>query len=108
MYRQFDAMIWIDEHEAKVFHLKATSVDRTVILMHDYMLQEKRLAYHDDGPADEQFLRRVTDAVATSLSLLLFGPGNVKDQLGKYIAAHSPPLFAKVTIAPPEADSLPE
>jgi stalled ribosome rescue protein Dom34 len=99
MSAHFHAVVWIDHHEARVFHFSASEMDR--------------LAIHPDHPArhlhhkaqsigsgnaaeDHDFLQRVADAISDAGVVLVTGPANEKSELVKHIRQHAPALMQKI------------
>src|ERR1700730_3917518 len=92
----FHAVIWIDHHEARVFHFSPTDVER--------------LALHPDHPTrhihhkansirsghaseDHAFLQAVAQSIADAGAVLITGPANAKTELVKHISQHDPRLM---------------
>jgi stalled ribosome rescue protein Dom34 len=99
MSAHFHAVVWIDHHEARVFHFSAAEVDRLVIRPD----HPTRHLYHKaqsigSGKAaeDHDFLQRVGDAVADAGVILITGPANEKTELVKHIRKHAPELEKKI------------
>ena len=99
MSAHFHAVVWIDHHEARIFHFSAAEADK--------------IAIHPDRPArhlhhkaqsigsgkaaeDHDFLQRVTDAIADAGAILITGPANEKTELMKHILQHAPGLAKRI------------
>ena len=59
MNDHFYAIVWIDHQEAKIFHLKATEIDRLVIRPHDpaCRIRHETRSFGSDRPDGSGLLR---------------------------------------------------
>ena len=73
----YHAVIWIDHHEARVFHFSPTNVERLVL--------------HPDHPT--RHIQAIVGSVADAGAVLITGPGNAKNALVKHIEQHAPRLM---------------
>lgn len=92
-------LVWIDHREAKLFHFDATDVERTVIRSaHPDQHIHHKANSPDSGHAgvDVDFLKRVTQAIAATDSILITGPANAKVELAAYIRDTQPELGANI------------
>jgi hypothetical protein len=99
MQLHFHAIVWIDHHQAKVFHFNAGEVDRAVVRPRDRMVRLHHKANtiaSGHAPADKEFLGRVTRALAGAGTILIVGPAGAKTELAKDLAARAPDLSARV------------
>ncbi len=96
MTDHFHAVVWIDHHEAKVFHFNATQADEHVIHPHDPTVRIHRRASENAGsghaPEDQKFLHQVAEAISKAKAVLITGPANAKLELVKHIERHDPKL----------------
>ena len=94
----FHAAIWIDHHEARVFHFNPTDVE-TQVLHPDRPTKHIHHKANSIGGGraspDHDYLHAVADSVADAGAVLITGPANAKTELVEYIRAHAPKL-AKV------------
>ncbi len=93
MPAHYHAIVWIDHREAKVFHLSMAEVDHILINPH----RPSRRIQHKDGTggdarSDEDFLERVTAAIADAKAILITGPASAKSELSAHLARHHPDL----------------
>jgi stalled ribosome rescue protein Dom34 len=98
MSEYYDAMIFIDRREAKVFHLSA---DERVKLefLHTSAQRRHHLADHEDGTkhaVDDEFMHGVVGSLDHSGQTLIAGPGNSKYELQKYMQQHAPDLATRI------------
>src|SRR4029079_19168400 len=96
MTSHYHAIVWIDHHEARVFHFGRTEVDRLVL----HPQPPTRHIHHKansmgSGHAseDQDFLHRVVLAIADAGAVLITGPANAKTELIKHIHHHDPNLM---------------
>jgi hypothetical protein len=78
MSEYFDAIVWIDREEAKVFHCSATG-DVKLVLKHTSAKRRHHTANHEDSTkhaVDDEFLERIVAAFDYPGGILLTGPGN--------------------------------
>ena len=96
MSKHFHAVIWIDHHEARVFHFGPAEVDQLVL----HPEHPTRHIHHKansigSGHAaeDHAFLHAVAQSVAEAGAVLITGPANAKTELVKHIHRHEPKLM---------------
>ena len=96
MSKHFHAVIWIDHHEARVFHFGPAEVDQLVL----HPERPTRHIHHKansigSGHAaeDRAFLHAVAQSVAEAGAVLITGPANAKTELVKHIHRHEPNLM---------------
>jgi stalled ribosome rescue protein Dom34 len=99
MSSHYHAIVWIDHHEARVFHFNVSEVDRLVL----HPQHPTRHIHHKansigSGHAaeDQDFLQRVAETIADAGAVLIAGPANAKTELVKHIERHAPALSAKI------------
>ena len=99
MSSHYHAIVWIDHHEARVFHFNVSEVDRLVL----HPQHPTRHIHHKansigSGHAaeDQDFLQRVAETIADAGAVLITGPANAKTELVKHIERHAPALRAKI------------
>jgi stalled ribosome rescue protein Dom34 len=95
----YHAVIWIDHHEAHVFHFNAAAADETVV--HD--THSPRHLHSKAGSAagthvrdEPEFYRDVAAAVADAHAILIAGPSSAKTEFVKYLHKHAPGTFDRV------------
>jgi DNA-binding NarL/FixJ family response regulator len=99
MATHFHAAVWIDHHEARIFHFNAFDADRSVV----HPEHPTRHLHHKAGAIgsghaaeDQEFLAHVEAAVADAGVILIAGPANAKSELIKHMQQHAPDIYAKV------------
>ena len=98
MQSHFHAIVWIDHHQAKVFHFNANEVDRAIVRPHDrtvHLHHKANTIGSGHVAADKEFLGRVTEAVAGAGTILIVGPAGAKTELASHLTAHAPGLSAR-------------
>ncbi len=96
----YHALVWIDHREAKVFHFNATDVESTTVRsQHPDQHIHHKANSGDSGhaPVDNEFLKRVTEALVQSGAILITGPANAKTELAAYIKRTQPKLAERVS-----------
>ncbi len=95
MESHYHAIVWIDHHEAKIFHFNATDVDGTTIRSsdpHQHLHHKANTRDSGHAPVEQEFLKHVADAVAHAGAVLITGPANAKKELAAYIERERPDL----------------
>jgi hypothetical protein len=92
----FHAVVWIDHHEARVFHFSASDVEK-LVLHPDHPTRHIHHKSNTIGSGhevlDSGFLHAVTQSIADAGAVLVTGPGNAKTELIKHIRHHDPRLM---------------
>jgi len=99
MSAHFHAVVWIDHHEARIFHFNACAVDSLVIRPDQPArhLHHKAQSIGSGNAAEDQaFLQRVAEAISDAGAVLVTGPADEKTELMKHIRRHAPALLQKI------------
>jgi stalled ribosome rescue protein Dom34 len=95
----YHAAVWIDHHEARVFHFNATDVDEIVV----HPEHPTRHIHHKansigsgHSSEDHAFFQDVIGAIGTASAILVTGPANAKTELIKHIHRHNPELIERI------------
>lgn len=95
----YHAAVWIDHHEARVFHFNATDVDEIVV----HPEHPTRHIHHKANSIgsghtseDHAFFQDVISAIGTASAILVTGPANAKTELIKHIHRHNPQLIERI------------
>jgi hypothetical protein len=99
MATHYHAVVWIDHHEARVFHFNADAAETLVLHPHE----PTRHIHHKAGSIgsghsaeDQDFLHQVTAAIADAGAVLITGPANAKTALVKHMHRHDPLLIERL------------
>ena len=91
----FHAVIWIDHHEARVFHFSATDVEK--LLLHPDPTRHIHHKANSVGSGratdDHEFFRAVAQSITDAGAVLITGPADAKIGLNKYISRYDPKLM---------------
>jgi stalled ribosome rescue protein Dom34 len=99
MSEYLDAVIFIDRHLAKVFHVSATD-DVKLLIEHTSAQRRHHQADHEDSTkhaVDDEFLHRIVASLNHTGHTLIAGPGNSKFELQTYMERHKPDLAALIS-----------
>ena len=95
----YHAVVWIDHHEARIFHFDRTEAERLVVRPD----HPTRHIHHKAGSIgsghateDQDFYHHVSAALGGAEAVLITGPANAKTELVKHIHAHAPLLIAHI------------
>jgi stalled ribosome rescue protein Dom34 len=90
------AVVWIDHHEARVFHFSPTDVE-SLVLRPDHPTRHIHHKANSIGSGhaseDHNFLQAVAQSIADAGAVLVTGPANAKSELVKHINQHDPKLM---------------
>ena len=99
MSQHFHAVVWIDHHEARVFHFSADDAERALV----HPGRPTRHIHHKANSVgsghsaeNQEFFRAVVDAIGAAGAVLIGGPANAKHELYKHIERHAPQLLARI------------
>src|SRR5262249_28405206 len=96
MSTHFHAVVWIDHHEARIFHSSAPEAD-SLLIHPDHPARHLHHKAHSIGSGnaaeDEAFLQRVAEAISDAGAVLVTGPADEKTELMKHIRRHAPALL---------------
>ncbi len=93
------AIVWIDHHEAKIFHFNQDEVEKLVL-----QPENPTVHIHHKGntigsghePEDQHYLHAVAAAIKDAKAILITGPANAKTELVKHIEHHEPLLMKQI------------
>jgi stalled ribosome rescue protein Dom34 len=89
--------IWIDHHEANVFHVDATRYRVSTILAPTRESRHEKMVYERDHPADAQrFFHEVARAVEDATEILVLGPATAKLEFVKHVERHDRAVRARI------------
>src|SRR5580698_7142945 len=91
----FHAVVWIDHHEARVFHFGPADAER-LVLHPDHPTRHIHHKANSVGSGhvseDHDFFQAVSESIADASAVLITGPANAKTELVKYVHQHDPKL----------------
>jgi stalled ribosome rescue protein Dom34 len=92
------AALWIDHHEAKIFHLSAESFDTsTFAAPHHHVHRHPQATAERSHPAEaEQFYHEVAQALQGVEEILVVGPASAKLEFIKHVHKHDHTLVPKI------------
>ncbi len=99
MASHYHAVVWIDHHEARIFHFNASESDVVVVHPHDPVRKIHRKTHtigSGHAAEDQEFLQEVAAALSDAGAVLVTGPANEKTALVAHIERHAPALKAKI------------
>ena len=99
MSAHYHAVVWIDHHEARIFHFNASDIERLVLHPHDptgHIHHKANTIGSGHATEDHAYLQQVADAIVDAGAILVTGPANEKTELVKHIERHMPILRAKI------------
>jgi hypothetical protein len=99
MPSHYHAIVWIDHHEARIFHFNVSDVDRLVIHPKDptrHIHHKANSIGSGQAAEDQNFLERVAESIADAGAVLITEPANAKLELVKHIDRREPALIGKI------------
>ena len=100
MSAHYHALVWIDHHQAKIYHFDATEVERTRVESSDphvHLHHRANTVGSGHAAVDQDFLERVCQALASSGAILITGPASAKNELAAHIEHRHPQLAGRVS-----------
>jgi stalled ribosome rescue protein Dom34 len=84
------AAVWLDHHEARIFHVESTSFDEASFRAprHHLNRHADRNAVNDHPDDMKRFFHEIAQALASADEILVVGPSSAKLQFLKYVHAH--------------------
>jgi stalled ribosome rescue protein Dom34 len=99
MTAQTHAAVWIDHHEARIFHVDLDTFDESKLRAptHHIHRHPKGLGEPREHPQDAvHFFAEVAKALASAEQILVLGPSSAKLELVKYVHEHARTLVPKI------------
>jgi hypothetical protein len=100
MADHYHAVVWVDHHEAKIFHFSADEFDAARIRSsqpHQHLHHKVNTVGSGHAPVEHAFLERVSKALDGSGAVLITGPGAAKNELAAHIRKLHPQLAARIS-----------
>ena len=82
----YHAVIWIDHREARVFHFNPTDIEKLILHPDNptkHIHHKANSIGSGHASADHDYLHAVAESVADAGAVLVTGPGNAKDRIGR-------------------------
>jgi hypothetical protein len=99
MNNPFHAIVWIDHHEARIFHFDRDAADRVVVhpkRAHQHLHHKANSIGSGHLAPDRAFLRDVAEAIENAGEILITGPASAKGELAKFLKTDFPAVSTKV------------
>jgi stalled ribosome rescue protein Dom34 len=95
----FHVIVWMDHHEARIFHFGRDDADRVIVhpkRAHQHLHHKANSVGSGHLPPDRKFMRDVAVAIADAGEILLTGPAGAKLELAKFLKEDFPAVSTKV------------
>jgi stalled ribosome rescue protein Dom34 len=95
----YHAIVWIDHHEARVFHFNSDESDAIVVHPRhptQHIHHKANAIGSGHASEDQDFFGEVVSAIGGAGAILLTGPANAKHELVKHIQRWNPKLMERV------------
>lgn len=99
MSKYYDALVWIDRHEARIFQVSAEAASKFVVRSATREPRSHRESRPPDGlPAnpDREFFQRVAAHIQVTHGTFIAGPGNIKFELKDYLDLNDPAVASRI------------
>jgi stalled ribosome rescue protein Dom34 len=93
------AAVWLDHHQARVFHVDLDGFDEQTLQapQHRFHRHPKGPSEPHEHPDDEaSFYEQIARALASADDILVLGPSTAKSQFVKYLDSHARSIANKV------------
>jgi hypothetical protein len=95
----FHAVVWIDHHEARVFHFNADQAEREQVKPEHpvrHIHHKANSVGSGHSAEDQKFYSAVVEAIGGASAVLIAGPASAKHELVKHIERHPSQLLARI------------
>lgn len=99
MGEHFHAVVWVDHHEARVFHFNAEEAQREQVRPEHptrHIHHKANSVGSGHSAEDQNFFSAVVEAIGGARAVLITGPASAKHELVKHIERHPSQLRARV------------
>lgn len=100
MSGHYHALVWIDHHQAKIFHIDASGSDLERIRSsnpHQHLHHKANSQDSGHATTDTPFFSHVADALGSAGSILITGPASAKTELASYVQHKRPDLARRIS-----------
>ena len=100
MHKFNHAVVWIDHHEAKIFHFNHQDVERLVLHPENpsvHIHHKSNSIGSGHAEEDQHYLHNVATAIKDAQWILITGPAKEKTELLKHIHHHEPLLMKQIS-----------
>ena len=93
-----NATVWLDHHEARIFHVDLAGADAAKLgTPHHHVHRHPKGSEAHDHPEDQKrFFGEIARALSDAERILVVGPSTAKLQFLKYVHAHDAKLEPKI------------
>lgn len=100
----YHAVVWIDHHEARIFHFDAEHVDRQIVHPKNpgvHLHHKANSIGSGHAPESAAFYHDVVRALGDAGAVLVTGPANAKDELAKHVEHHDRQMKERIIAVQP-------
>jgi hypothetical protein len=100
MSEHYHALVWIDHHQAKIYHFDAVASDEVTVRSsnpHVHIHHKSNTIGSGHASVDRAFLERVAQAIVNSGAILITGPGSAKNELAAHLDHNHPSVASRVS-----------
>lgn len=91
------AAVWIDHHEAKVFHVNVATFDAKTIHAPNHHVRHSEVTREREHPAEaKHYYHDVAKVLADAAKILIVGPGTAKLELVRHLQVREPTIASKI------------
>ena len=92
------AVVWLDQHDAKIFHFDAVTFDAKTVLspQHHVHKHPSTTAEHDHPNDAQRYYHEVARALEDAEEILVVGPAKAKLEFIKHVHKHNHVLDPKI------------
>lgn len=93
------AVVWIDHHEARIFHFSDDDLTKLVVRPDDphvHLHHKAASIGSGNAAADQAFFDETLTALGGAKEVLVTGPGSAKTELVKHAARHAPAILETI------------
>jgi len=90
------AAVWLDQHEARIFHVDLESSDKSVIAPAKHHVHRHPKGQDDRIESEDHYFRDVASALGDASDILLLGPSTTKLRFMRFLRERAPKIEAKI------------